>query len=124
MQAGRRARSGGCLLRLREGVDGARALRTEDERELPLGLETAIGWPVGRARLPEIQSAEHVLAEVAIRAGRRLRLSHSYLPPPEVESSPAATHHALSRRLVPEAIPQIGDFCFHRWARRVNDPRS
>src|SRR5437764_1231216 len=57
-----------------EGVSRARALHAEDERELALGGEAALGGAEGRAGLREVQRAEHVLAEEAVLAGHRLRL--------------------------------------------------
>src|SRR3954453_16272486 len=66
------------LLDLRKGIGRVGPLGAEDERELALGAQAALGRPEGRARLPEVQRAEAVRPEKAVLAchALRLRLSH------------------------------------------------
>src|ERR687896_302761 len=63
-------------VRLGERVRGRGALGAEDEGQLPLGFEAALRGAEGRARLVEVERAEHVLAEVAVLAADGLRLRH------------------------------------------------
>src|SRR5687768_11404739 len=70
------ARSEHSAVRMRKGVRGGGALGAEDEGQLALGLEAALGQAKRGARLVEVERAEHVLLEVAVLAADGLRLRH------------------------------------------------
>src|SRR5437763_14085439 len=102
-------------VRLREGVGGRRALRPEDERELPLRSQAALRGPEGSAGLVEVQRAKPPLHEEAVVAGHALAPRTGHLS--EVPSSATRgsfEHPAMVRPPSPVAFSQIGSFSFSR----------
>src|SRR5215213_3257356 len=84
--------------RLRKCVRRGRPLGAEDEGELPLRSEVALGRPERGARLAEVERAQHVLLEVAVLAAGGLRLRHGSNQITSRPSAPPLVFRSLQGR--------------------------
>src|SRR5215207_2952682 len=108
-------------VRLGERVCRRRPLGPEDERELALRCQPALGGTERRAGLAEVERAEHVLVEVAVLTARGLRLRHR--SPLNNTSASRATHRfaefAGSSREAPLAAHFSGGRILGRYCARL-----